>query len=169
MNRSDNARSIRSHGRETDLPRKTVRQALACPSSSLRAVLDGEVVNLTGLGTFDVRIETPFSPVCRFPSPEGFSAHTGFLPFFSGPVGDLPSLSPWTRAFWSGSPFTRAVSPVPELPGYREGKGPLPNRQEDPKDRKTAQAPPFSSRRTRKIFPGWWRPEVRGPGRPASG
>ena len=55
LNRTDIARSTRSQGGGTDLPRKTVREALGFVIGEItQTVLDGKVVNLTGFGTFEI-------------------------------------------------------------------------------------------------------------------
>ena len=56
LNRTDIARSTRSQGGGTDLPRKTVREALGFVIGEItQTVLDGKVVKLTGFGTFELR------------------------------------------------------------------------------------------------------------------
>ena len=56
LNRTDIVEYTRSHGGGTDLPRKTVREALDFVIQEItRTVLDGKVVKLTGFGTFELR------------------------------------------------------------------------------------------------------------------
>ena len=56
VNRTDIVESTRSHGGGTDLPRKTVREALDFVIQEItQTALDGKVVKLTGVRTFDLR------------------------------------------------------------------------------------------------------------------
>ena len=56
LNRTDIVEYTRSHGGGTDLPRKTVREALDFVTQEItQTVLDGKVVKLTGFGTFEIR------------------------------------------------------------------------------------------------------------------
>ena len=56
LNRTDIVEYTRSHGGGTDLPRKTVREALDFVTQEItQTVLDGKVVKLTGFGTFELR------------------------------------------------------------------------------------------------------------------
>ena len=55
LNRTDIVEFTRSHGGGTDLPRKTVREALDFMTQEItRTVLDGKVVKLTGLRDRDL-------------------------------------------------------------------------------------------------------------------
>ena len=56
MNRTDIVESTRSHGAGTDLPRKTVREALDFVIEEItQSLLEGKSVKLTGFGTFELR------------------------------------------------------------------------------------------------------------------
>ena len=56
LNRTDIVEYTRSHGGGTDLPRKTVREALDFVIEEItQTVLDGKVVKLTGFGTFELQ------------------------------------------------------------------------------------------------------------------
>ena len=56
LNRTDIVEYTRSHGGGTDLPRKTVREALDFVIAQItQTLLDGEPAKLTGFGTFKVR------------------------------------------------------------------------------------------------------------------
>lgn len=56
MNRSDIVEYTRSHGGGSDLPRRTVREALDFVIEEItRTVLEGKPVKLTGFGTFELR------------------------------------------------------------------------------------------------------------------
>ena len=56
LNRTDIVEYTRSHGGGSDLPRKTVREALDFVIEEItQTVLDGKVVKLTGFGTFELR------------------------------------------------------------------------------------------------------------------
>ena len=56
LNRTDIVEYTRSHGGGTDLPRKTVREALDFVIAQItQTLLNGEPAKLTGFGTFKVR------------------------------------------------------------------------------------------------------------------
>ena len=56
LNRTDIVEHTRNHGGWADLPRKTVREALDFVIEEIpQTVLSGEVVKLTGFGTFELR------------------------------------------------------------------------------------------------------------------